>query len=60
MGVETAQREVIERKAEQRACRVIRVGEMGLGSHVALRSVRGFIHPSSHSTFIELCARYGV
>ena len=62
MRVETARREYIERKAEEGACRVIMVCEVGtgLGSHVGLRSVRIFIHPSIHSTFTELCATYRV
>jgi hypothetical protein len=60
--VEAAQRDSIERNAEERAYGVIMVCEVGteLGSGKVLRRACVFIHPSIHSTFIKLYARYRV
>lgn len=63
MRVESAQRDYIERNAEERAYAVIMVcGGWGakLGSCKGLRRVHVFIHPSIHSTFIKLYARYRI
>lgn len=59
MRVATTQRENMERKAEERAYGVTMVCEVGtqLGSGIGLRKVHVFIHPSIHSTFMELYAR---